>query len=296
MQARSRSPSHNPDTTTINLSRLLSRLEHILLSPEASPNLRISSLERTRVGANVEYARTLLLNLEHSAASSSLSKSKKAILQSDLQQKRELIKQLNQRLYDLDQLDDSDSENSIDSSDDEGDKDLPSYAPRVQEEAGIEVTSTNGQGNEALQQAAKNLTSEIRRRGASGQGDESKTTSASLFTSESSNKDPAEVLLAHNRQEQDAITSSLLEMAKQLKQQSQHFGATLEGDKGILDRAVQGLDKSTLGMDAASQRMGTLRRMTEGKGWWDRMKLYALIFGLWIAAFLIVFVGPKIRF
>jgi hypothetical protein len=42
--------------------------------------------------------------------------------------------------------------------------------------------------------------------------------------------------------------------------------------------------------------MGTLRRMTEGKGWWDRIKLYGMIAGLWLIAFLIVFVGPKIRF
>lgn len=296
MQTRSRSPSQQYDPTAVNLNRLLSRLEHVLLSPESSPNLRKSSLERARVGANVEHARTLLLNLEHSAASSSSSKSKKTALQADLQQKRELIKQLNQRLYDLNQLDDSDPGGSVDSEEDDDDE-LPSYAPRVQEEAGIEVTSTSGQGNEALQQAAQNLTNEIRRRGATGQDEKPTTTGASLFSSNpSSKKDPTEAALTEGRKEQDAITSSLLEMAKQLKQQSIHFGATLEGDKGVLDRAVQGLDKSTLGMDAASQKMGTLRRMTEGKGWWDRMKLYALIFGLWIAAFLIVFVGPKIRF
>ena len=85
-------------------------------------------------------------------------------------------------------------------------------------------------------------------------------------------------------------------MAKQLKQQSIHFGNTLEGDKSIVDRTLAGLDKNTLNMDAASRTMGTLRRMTEGKGWWDRMKLYAMIAGLWLIAFLIVFVGPKIRF
>lgn len=85
-------------------------------------------------------------------------------------------------------------------------------------------------------------------------------------------------------------------MAKQLKQQSVHFGQTLEGDTAVLDRAVTGLDRNTQGMDAAGQRMGTLRRMTEGRGWLARMKLYAMIFGLWIAAFLIVFIGPKIRF
>ena len=81
-----------------------------------------------------------------------------------------------------------------------------------------------------------------------------------------------------------------------MKAQSLHFGSTLESDKGIVDRAVSGLDKNQLNMDAASRRMGTLRRMTEGKGWWDRMKLYAMIGGLWLLAFLIVFIGPKIRF
>lgn len=85
-------------------------------------------------------------------------------------------------------------------------------------------------------------------------------------------------------------------MAKQLKAQSVHFSNTLDSDKGIVDRAVSGLDKNQINMDAASQRMGTLRRMTEGKGWWGRMKLYAMIGGLWLLAFLIVFVGPKIRF
>lgn len=105
-----------------------------------------------------------------------------------------------------------------------------------------------------------------------------------------------EALLSHDRNEQEGLTESLLQMAQQLKAQSIHFSNTLEGDKGVVDRAVSGLDKNQINMDAASQRMGTLRRMTEGKGWWDRMKLYAIIGGLWLLAFLIVFVGPKIRF
>lgn len=152
-------------------------------------------------------------------------------------------------------------------------------------------------------QAASNLASELRRRGGGETVDGGTTaTGSSLFPSKAkaTTGDPSitqtDAMLSQNRTEQDALTSGLLEMAKQLKQQSVHFGQTLEGDKGVLDRAVSGLDKNQLGMEAAGQRMGTLRRMTEGKGWWDRMKLYALIFGLWVAAFLIVFVGPKIRF
>ncbi|KAF2269849.1 hypothetical protein CC78DRAFT_529013 [Lojkania enalia] len=302
MATRATSPSKRPDLTQINLTRLLSRLEHIILSPEGSPTLRKSSYERARVGANIEHARTLLLNLEHSA-STLLSKSKRSALQSDLQHKRELIKQLNQRLYELNQLDESTPEGSIDS-DEEDEDQFPSYAPQVREEAGIEITGTGGNRNEALQQAARNLTSELRsRKGGSGRDtNTSAATGASLFPSKSNTTtgDPSlaktESLLSHNRAEQEALTTSLLDMAKQLKQQSLQFGSALQADKGILNQAVESLDKSTTGMDAAGQRMGTLRRMTEGKGWWDRMKLYALIFGLWVIAFLIVFVGPKIRF
>jgi hypothetical protein len=185
-------------------------------------------------------------------------------------------------------------------SDEEDEDNFPSYAPRVKEDAGIDIRA-GSEGNEALHAAAQNLTSEIRRRGGAEQNSAT-ATGNSLFPSKSSatTGDPTleqgEALLSHNRAEQESLTNSLLEMAKQLKQQSIHFGNTLEGDKGILDRAVQGLDTSSLGMDAASQRMGTLRRMTEGRGWLARMKLYAIIFGLWIACFLIFFVGPKIRF
>jgi hypothetical protein len=205
-------------------------------------------------------------------------------------------------LYELNQLDDSDSDRSVDS--DEQDEDsFPSYAPHVNADAGIEVTSRDGEGNGALQNAARNLTSELRRRGGpSGRDATAAATGSSLFpaTSGTMTGDASAVqtdaVLSHNRSEQEDLTNSLLEMAKQLKQQSIHFSQTLDSDHSVLDRVVSGLDNSSQSMDAAGQRMGTLRRMTEGKGWWDRMKLYAMIFGLWVAAFLIVFVGPKIRF
>jgi hypothetical protein len=249
---------------------------------------------------NIEHARTLLLSLEHSA-STIPSKSKKTALQADLQQKRDLIKQLNQRIYELNQLDDTESDASMDS-DEEDEDQFPSYAPRVQADAGRDVT-TSSEGNEALLNAAENFTSSIRRRGKAEEAQGAQAASGnSLFPSKGStttgdpNLPQTEALMSHNRNEQETLTSSLLEMAKQLKQQSVHFGQTLEGDKGILDRAVSGLDGNQLGMDAASRRMGTLRKMTEGRGWFARMKLYGLIFGLWLVAFLIVFVGPKIRF
>ncbi|KAH8626449.1 hypothetical protein IG631_18467 [Alternaria alternata] len=248
---------------------------------------------------NIEHARTLLLSLEHSASTIPF-KSKKAELQNDLQQKRELIKQLNQRIYELNQLDDTDSEGSADSDDEDADQ-FPSYAPRVKTEAGRDV-STATEGNEAFQNAAQGIASELRRRGkadANTAGAQS-ASGYSLFPSKPTTGDPSlaktESLLSHERNEQEELTTDLLDMARQLKEQSIHFGNTLEGDKSVVDRALAGLDKNTLNMDAASRRMGALRRMTEGKGWWDRIKLYCMIAGLWLIAFLIVFVGPKIRF
>ncbi|KAF2710151.1 DUF1771-domain-containing protein [Pleomassaria siparia CBS 279.74] len=297
MAARQRSPVGSPpDRTSINLNRLLSRLEQTVLV-EPSPSLRKCQYDRKRVRANIEHARTLLLNLEHTSTTLP-TKSKKTALQTDLQQKRALIKQLNQRLIELDQLDDdSSSEDSVDSDEEDQDR-FPSYAPHVQADAGIEVTGTGGEGNEAFQDAARNLTSQLRRRGGGGEAQDGTATTAtgnSLFGANSkaaattdSSLAQSEAVLSHNRSEQENLTTSLLDMAKQLKQQSLQFGSTLEADKGIVNRTVDNLDKNMQGMDAAGQRMGTLRRMVEGKGWWARMKLYALIFGLWVMAFLIL--------
>lgn len=106
----------------------------------------------------------------------------------------------------------------------------------------------------------------------------------------------AENELSTHRMEQEDLTSSLLTLAAQLKTSSQTFQSTLEGEKSALDRAVSGIDRTSTTMEAAGKRMGMLRKMTEGKGLWGRMMLYAWIFGLWVVAILIVYVGPKLRF
>jgi hypothetical protein len=112
----------------------------------------------------------------------------------------------------------------------------------------------------------------------------------------STNPTTKEEALTTSRLEQETLTTSLLSLASQLKASSQTFQYTLENEKSVLDRAVAGIDKTSSTMEAAGQRMGMLRRMTEGKGWWGRMMLYAWIFGLWVVAVLIVYVGPKLRF
>ena len=105
-----------------------------------------------------------------------------------------------------------------------------------------------------------------------------------------------EALLTHNRTEQENLTTAMLSIAAQLKQQSRAFAASLEGEKEILDRTAQGLDKNELGLEAAQRKMGFLRSYSEGKGWWGRMVMYVWIFALMILAVVIVFVMPKLRF
>ncbi|TDZ18623.1 hypothetical protein Cob_v008466 [Colletotrichum orbiculare MAFF 240422] len=106
----------------------------------------------------------------------------------------------------------------------------------------------------------------------------------------------AEAILDHQRVEQDQLSESILKMAGALKASSQRFSNTLEQDKNVLSRAGEGMEKTENSMDAASRRMGTLRKMTEGKGWWGRMILYAWVYGLMVALVLLVFVMPKLRF
>jgi hypothetical protein len=105
----------------------------------------------------------------------------------------------------------------------------------------------------------------------------------------------SEAILSHNRTEQENITQSLLAMASALKESSHAFSTSLEEEKSVLDSATKGLDKSELGLETASRKMGYLRSMTEGRGWWGRMLMYAWIAGLMVLAILIVFVMPKLR-
>ncbi|TID02146.1 Protein transport protein use1 [Colletotrichum higginsianum] len=161
-------------------------------------------------------------------------------------------------------------------------------------------------------EAGTTTTQSLRSRGPARPGSPSATTTATaraaLFASRRSNTvkstvsapasstATAEAILDHQRAEQDALSESILKMASALKASSQKFSNTLEQDKNVVSRAADGMDKTERSMDAASRRMGTLRRMTEGKGWWGRMMLYAWVYGLMVALILLVFVMPKLRF
>ncbi|RMD39322.1 hypothetical protein DV735_g5811, partial [Chaetothyriales sp. CBS 134920] len=118
------------------------------------------------------------------------------------------------------------------------------------------------------------------------------TASGSSTTGLSTN----ERALIDSSRTQEALTTSMISMAVQLKQQAQAFQFSLQQDKGLLDRALEGLDKNLTGMQAAGKNMQFLQRMSEEQGWFGRLKLYALIMGMWAIAILLVFAGPKLRF
>jgi hypothetical protein len=153
----------------------------------------------------------------------------------------------------------------------------PEPTPREQLFATSETTSTLRSRNPQLRDEAV---------------DTARTTSSSA----SAPLTTTETLLTHNRTEQESLTESLLQMAQALKASSHAFAESLDSEKDVLNRAVQGLDKNQIGMEAAQKRMGYLRRMTEGKGWWGRMMMYAWIAALMITAILIVGFLPKLRF
>lgn len=132
--------------------------------------------------------------------------------------------------------------------------------------------------------------------------DTAQTTGASrslLFgnrSKEVSEVSTSEAILDHQRKEQEVVTEELLRMASQLKLSSQRFGEALHEDTEVLGHAAKGLGKNELSLESAARRMGAITKMTEGKGWYGRIMLYAWIYGLMVVLVLIVFVLPKLRF
>jgi hypothetical protein len=119
-------------------------------------------------------------------------------------------------------------------------------------------------------------------------GDRPTTTTTALTTEEA--------ILDHQRATQDALSESILKLASELKASSHAFSASLEQDKEVVDRAGQGMGKTGQTMEGVTRRMGMLTRMTEGEGWWGRVRLYVIVYGLMVVLVLVVGVLPKLRF
>lgn len=285
------------DASTSTLNRLLAKLDQSLQSPSSETRLRHSQYERNRVGANIEHARTLLLTLEKQSSAIRV-QSQKQQTQADLQRKRDLIKRLTVRLEELNQLDDEDDGEE---DEDEQEDAVDQYAPAIKD-ANAGLDSGEPQGSRIDDAQASEIRARRPLRASDNRAAASTTAREQLFADRSkqpqsgSDLQQSEALMSHNRTEQEGLTTGLLGLAKALKESSLQFSSSLEAEKDVLNRAEGGLDKSAQGMDAAEKRMGMLRRMSEGQGWFGRLKMYGFIFALWLACFLLVFVGPKLRF
>ncbi|OBW65932.1 MAG: Uncharacterized protein AUREO_040020 [Aureobasidium pullulans] len=150
------------ENITVDLDQLLGKLSNTLLSPTADDtHLRTTLYERNRISANVEYARTLLLRLEHNTADIK-TQSRKSTIQADLQTKRDLIKKLNTRLIELNQLA-SLQEDSDSSSDEEGEESqgqaVREFAPAVSTSDTLDIDPSLTSPQQAAQDLANNLRS-----------------------------------------------------------------------------------------------------------------------------------------
>ncbi|KAH8670290.1 hypothetical protein BGZ60DRAFT_407094 [Tricladium varicosporioides] len=312
------------DLNSINLTRMVARLHQLLIvpDPETEARLKASSLEREKVATNLQYAKELLLKLEQDAQYIKIL-SRKQEMQFDLVRKRDVLLRIEERLQELNEIGEleTDSDNSSDGEDLIG-EDTPSEETDSHTQASpLEAPSSDPtphpppspQQTEPHSPPPPYSEPEFQSTLRSRAPKETETQThnrekAALFSSSiesqsRTRKSPStiststkETLLTHHRTEQEQLTASLLTMASALKQSSNAFSSSLSNEKDILDSASKGMDKNELGLEAASKKMGMLRSMSEGTGWWGRMIMYAWIAGLAVLAVLIVFVGPKFRF
>ncbi|KAJ5382425.1 hypothetical protein N7517_000336 [Penicillium concentricum] len=313
----------SPDLALLNVARLFTRLEHNFLSPGTDRrSFQQSEYQRMRVKKNVEYARSLLTQLERSLPQiKPLDRKHEA--QAEIARDKQLLKRIQIILEEEDAKAEANQDEDDETDDDDEWKELFSKPVVEKSTAPVSQPKEQAQTNPSDSQREVKGTSEAQQITTPSATASTKTqTPTPSSTSQPTpptlrnrHKIPAqptekaaatgtnttklaetETELSTHRMEQEDLTSSLLTLASQLKSSSQSFQSTLEGEKSALDRAVSGIDRTSTTMEAAGKRMGMLRKMTEGKGLWGRMMLYAWIFGLWVVAILIVYVGPKLRF
>ncbi|KAJ5793763.1 hypothetical protein N7457_000362 [Penicillium paradoxum] len=307
----------SPDLALLNVARLFTRLEHNLLSPGTDRrSLQQSEYQRMRVNKNVEYARNLLTQLERSLPQlKPLDRKHEA--QAEIARDRQLLKRIQIILDEEDAKAEANQDEHYDNEDDEwkelfskpviekptvskNDQRAPIFKSEPQKgtkKTEYEpVTHTPTTTTTATPIATAPPAPTLRNRNKTNPAPPPSSETAITTGSNAANLSEKEAALSTHRLEQEDLTSSLLSLASQLKSSSQSFQSTLENEKSALDRAVSGIDRTSTTMEAAGKRMGMLRKMTEGKGLWGRMMLYAWIFGLWVVAILIVYVGPKLRF
>jgi hypothetical protein len=291
----------NPELLARGLATLLHRLESAAKDDSTySPSSNVNaSFNLRKLQANLDFARGLLLRLEHNSANLKIASQKQA-LQNHLLAQRDHVKRLQMRIRELDRkaaAEEVELDKEDDSGDDDDDEDselerAPSYAPALKGvSGGINTEPT------AVEEAASNLASKVRSRKGNAANEAAATsTGASYGFDEKDELVRRERALEADRKTQEGIKDDLYELAKQLRLSATGIGSQISSEKGILERATSALDISTSGLESAGKRLGSIRRLSEGRGWFGRMLLHAYIAGLWLLAFLIVFLLPKLRF
>lgn len=226
----------------------------------------------------------MLLRLEHESSAIKI-QSRKQDRQNTLLAQRALIKRLTERLHELENLG-----SDLDTSESEG-EDLLEQQPKSALASDVSASATPLSPDHVNQTPQPPLESKLRNRLHS-----SRPSPSSSGTSTALPPNATAQLLETNSTEQMDLTGSMVSLVAQLKSSTLAFSSSLDLDNEALARAQEGLEKNETGLEAAGKRIGLLRRMSEGKGWWGRMMLYAWIGGLWIVAIALVFVGPKFRF
>lgn len=291
---------------------------------------------------NVDHARTLLTRMQQEALAIKV-QTRKQEVQTDLNQKRELLEHVIDRLRDLEEMsthaedDDASSDGddvlgdiiatpsesmdsrstdvpAQDTGDDGNDEDgVPEASPLMQQQAWGGDEKIVETLDEVISEKPSMVTSsDLRPRGSQPAPrdpekqprvtDTAQTTGAQrslLFgarATEVSDVSTKEAILDRERREQEEITEAMSRLTRELKLSSIKFSEALDEDKEVTKLAGEGIGKNELSMEVAARGMGALTRMTEGKGWWGRILLYAWVYGLMVVLVLLVFVLPKLRF
>ncbi|KHO00736.1 synaptobrevin [Metarhizium album ARSEF 1941] len=318
---------------TLLLLRLQNNLLHP--TPSRERRLRTSECERAKAEANLNYARNVLTKLEQDALRLK-APARRAETQSLLNVNRDRLETLLDRLEDLRHIARDDDDGSSDEEDllghvistpgesmDSRSSDTrdepqsletppepptPEPEPVVPHETPRRAPSPSPSPSPSPtpvtpSQSTTQITQTLRSRSSARPTPPSYTTAtAALYASRPKPPEPqtttatAKAILDNQKAEQDDLSRSILQLAGALKESSKRFAITLEADKDVLEKTGEGMTKAEQGMQFAAGRMGKLRKMTEGQGWWGRMILYAWVYGLMLSLVLLVFLMPKLRF
>lgn len=307
---------HDPNYLT--LSRMLSRYQNlILLTPLSDEKIETRlrpwqqkvqaelrsplPFHRMQWLRNIEGARTLLLKLEQSTQGIKVQRTRREVVK-ELAEKRMIIKRLRSRVEQIGrEVDAGDGSSYISHYDGNGQSE-------TMHDVLMQIRQKKGQSVQIQASEVQNVASDKngipskqrfeaspamrQRRGPSS----TEHGASSAIATGSNDATRTEDSLLDSSREHEDITTSLVNMAAQLKQQARQFQFTLDQDKNLIDRAMDGLEGNFTAMTVASKGMKSLQRMSEEQGWLGRLKLHAMIFGLWAVAILLVFAGPKLRF